>query len=97
MHDLCIDNNSRLTISGIIILHRRISDARTPVVFGVVEHVLVARLLCARFIDRFIKSKSRWERKPVLYNSPAVSILNGYESEINSKNAPSQDNIEEHY
>lgn len=75
MFNICGAFNFKLNVSGTLIFHRRVGEARTSVNCRIVSDSLVPVLLRTTYTDRFIKQIHPAKRKMVLYQDTSVSIL----------------------
>lgn len=78
--DIRIVSNSKLEVSGNIIIHCRMGESCTRDDFGAVNELLVAVLLKKTYINRVIRTTHLTEEKLVPHHSSLVPILMVYKA-----------------
>lgn len=76
----------KIRMFGATMLHVRKGEARKRVVWCVDQQRPVPILLDTSYIDRYARKISPRERKMISYNSSAVLLSTGYDSDVKFKN-----------
>lgn len=75
----------KVDVAGTILLHFRVGDRRTRVMFGIVKYRAAPVLLGTSLIDKFINDNFPRMKKIVLFKALPVSVPMVHKTEINKR------------